>query len=220
MAEGILVAANLAEEINSTLGKRQITHLDIGGGLPVDFTQDTDNPSFKEYADFLQKQVPVLFDGSYQVTTEFGRAISAKNAITIGRVEYTKNTGARPIALTHIGVQTLVRTVYEPEYWKRRISAYSSQGLLKTDDEVVQDIAGPACFSGDLIAKERLMPRLQPDDYIMVHDTGAYHFSNHYQYNALPRLPVYGYTIDKHKNITFEVISLGQSTQDVINDYS
>ncbi len=220
IAKGIRAATNLAEEINENLNKRQITKLNIGGGLPVDFTQDEDNPSFKEYAEFLRDKIPELFGGMYHVTTEFGRAISAKNAITIGRVEYTKETGGRSIALTHIGVQTLVRTVYEPDYWKRRISAYSSQGILKIDDEIVQDIAGPACFSGDLIAKERLMPRLQANDYIMVHDTGAYHFSNHYQYNALPRLPVYGYTIDKDNKVSFEIISQGQSTQDVINDYS
>jgi len=224
MAKGISAAVNLAEDINEKLDYKKITKLDIGGGLPVDFTQDIDKPSFSEYAKFLSKTVPLLFDGSYQVTTEFGRAIAAKNAMTIGRVEYTKTTGERTIALTHIGVQTLVRTVYEPDVWTRRISAFTERGEFKIDKMAIQDIAGPACFSGDLIARERLMPMLEPKDYIMVHDTGAYHFSSHYQYNALPRVPVYGYTVnkseDKSNKVSFTLFSKGQTTQDVINDYS
>ena len=144
----------------------------------------------------------------------------AKNAITVGRVEYTKTSGGTPIALTHIGVQTLVRTVYEPEYWKRRITAFDEKGALKKGPLIKQDIAGPACFSGDLIARERALPLLKPNDYVMVHDTGTYHFSNHYQYNALPRIPVYGYQIDTSGQVIFVEISKGQNMNDVINDYS
>lgn len=221
MTRGVSAAYSLAEEINAFLGKQQITRLDIGGGLPVDFTQDGDNPGFVDYAKALSDSIPQLFTGKYHLTTEFGRALIAKNAVTIGRVEYTKNMGGQAVALTHIGVQTLVRTVYEPEHWKRRISAFDPQGKLKPDENMKPyDIAGPACFSGDLIARNRPMPKLQSGDWIMVHDTGAYHFSNHYQYNALPRLPVYAYCIDQDKNVTFSCISRGQDVDDVLNDYS
>ena len=50
MCEGISVAVDLAEEINQTLDKQQITTIDIGGGLPVDFSQNQDDPTFKQYA--------------------------------------------------------------------------------------------------------------------------------------------------------------------------
>jgi len=221
MTQGVSVIYDLATEINAHLKHRQITRLDIGGGLPVDFSQDGDNPSFTEYAEALEQAVPQLLSGEYHITTEFGRALLAKNAITAGRVEYTKSTGGQAIALTHIGVQTLVRTVYEPEHWQRRISAFDAQGNLKSSEKLESyDIAGPACFSGDLIARKRLMPPLQPGDYVLVHDTGAYHFSNHYQYNALPRPPVYAYTIKEDNEVEFSCISQGQSIADVLEDYS
>jgi diaminopimelate decarboxylase len=220
MCKGIAVAMELADEINHETGTLQISKFDIGGGLPVDFSQDKDNPGFHEYVRALREAVPDLFDPKYHVTTEFGRAIIAKNAVTIGRVEYAKTMGGTPIALTHVGVQTLIRTVYEPENWRRRISAFNSTGETKNGTLIEQDIAGPACFSGDLIAKQRALPLLEQGDYIMVHDTGAYQFSNHYQYNALPRIPVYGYTIDNEERLNFESISQGQSTDDVIKDYS
>lgn len=220
MCSGVEAATKLVNDINNQIGKHQIKSIDIGGGLPVDFTQDADNPEFSDYATALTNSVPEVMSGNYHVTTEYGRAIMAKNAITIGRVEYTKNMGNTAIALTHIGVQTLVRTVYEPINWKRRISAFDSVGQVKTGEMIKQDIAGPACFSGDLIATDRPLPLLEPGDYIMVHDTGAYQFSSHYQYNALPRLPVYSYAIDEQDNIEFKLISSGQSIQDVIEDYS
>lgn len=220
MCDGVKAIDDLAKNINQTINKKQITHLDIGGGLPVDFSQDADNPTFNDYAQMLQKELPHLADDYQQITTEYGRAVIAKNAVTIGRIEYTKTMGGVSIALGHIGVQTLVRTVYEPEDWMRRITAFDSMGDLKKGDLIPQDIAGPACFSGDLIARARPLPQLEPNDYIMVHDTGAYHFSNHYQYNALPRLPVYGYEIDDNGKVSFELFSKGQTVQDVIDDYS
>lgn len=220
MCEGISVAVELAEKINHRIGSDKITKIDIGGGLPVDFTQDEDNPSFYEYANVLRQSVPALFSGKYLVITEFGRAIVAKTAFTLGRVEYTKTMGGKHIALTHIGVQTLVRTVYEPEHWKRRLSIFNSQGEIKTGRLIEYDVAGPVCFSGDLIARNRAIPRIEAGDYVMVHDTGSYHFSSHYQYNALPRLAVYGYRIDKDERLEFELFSAGQSIQDVIKDYS
>lgn len=220
MCEGIASIVKLAEDINQTSHSKQIVNLDIGGGLPVDFKEDADSPEFTDFAAALSDRVPQIMDGSYHITTEYGRAIIAKNAVTLGRVEYTKTMGDLPIALSHIGVQTLLRTVNEPEDWQRRISAFDKDGQLKQGQLIKQDIAGPACFTGDIIAHKRPLPLLHSGDYIMVHDTGAYHFSNHYQYNALPRLPVYSYIINDNLEVTFEKISDGQSIDDVIQDYS
>lgn len=219
LSKSISIAYSLAEKINASLEKDQISKLDIGGGLAIDFNHD-EIPDFAAYAKVLLDTIPEIFDGKYQLTTKFGREIIAKNALSIGRVEYTKTTGRQAIALTHLGVQTFVRTVYDPEHWERRITAFDANGVLKTGNEVGQNITGPACISGDLIARNRILPKLEPNDYILVHDTGAYHFSNHYQYNALPRLPVYGYRIDDNNEVIFKCFSRGQNIMDVISDYS
>ena len=79
---------------------------------------EDDSPTFAEYADILEKEVPGLFDGSYRVVTEFGRAVIAKCAYTIAKVEYTKTMGGRHIALTHAGAQVATRTVFMPQNWK------------------------------------------------------------------------------------------------------
>ena len=56
----------------------QVTCIDIGGGLPVNFASEKIEPTFQQYADLLKSTAPELFTGEYKVLTEFGRAICAK----------------------------------------------------------------------------------------------------------------------------------------------
>ena len=191
MARGIRKVVDLAEEINSIIGKQQIEVIDIGGGLPVNFVSDGIKPTFEDYASELKRQVPELFSGKYRVKTEFGRSIFAKNGFIATRIEYTKNSGGRQIALSHAGVQIAARTVFMPDHWKIRLSVFDSSGRVKTGNEVLQDIAGPCCFAGDMIGTERKLPLIEPGDYVLLHDTGAYYFSNPYYYNCLPAPAVY-----------------------------
>ena len=197
MALGIKELVKLAEEINEFVGFQQIKQIDIGGGLPVNFASEEVTPSFQEYADILKREVPQLFSGQYRVKTEFGRAIAAKNGFILTRVEYTKNMGGRHIATTHAGAQILTRTAFLPNAWPLRVSCFAPNGEERTADNTEQvqtDVAGPCCFAGDLVCKDRLLPKLEANDYVMIHDTGGYYFSNHFDYNSLPRVAVYAVT--------------------------
>ena len=192
MSAGIRKVVDLAEEINAAAGEQQITVIDIGGGLPVNFDGEKVTPTFSDYAELLRADVPELFSGKYTVKTEFGRSIFAKNGFIAARVEYTKQSGGRHIALTHAGVQVATRTVFMPDHWKIRLSAYDAHGREKTGNRVRQDIAGPCCFAGDMIGTDRDLPLIEPGDLIVLHDTGAYYFSNPYYYNSLQAIAVYG----------------------------
>nr|WP_308408070.1 diaminopimelate decarboxylase [Streptomyces sp. A108] len=194
MSEGVRETYALAEEINERAGRRQVDTLDIGGGLPVNFASDETVPTYAEYARVLREAVPGLFDGRYGLVTEFGRSLLAKHGTIVARVEYAKSAGGRPIAVTHAGVQVATRTVYAPGSWPLRVAAYDGKGQPKEGADVVQDVAGPACFAGDLLAVGRALPLLEQGDYAAVLDTGAYYFAHHYAYNSLARPAVYGFT--------------------------
>ncbi len=196
MAEGVAETYALAEEINERAGRRQVDTLDIGGGLPVNFASDETTPTYAEYARVLREAVPGLFDGRYGLVTEFGRSLLAKHGTVVARVEYAKSAGGRPVAVTHAGVQVATRTVYAPGAWPLRIAAYDAKGLPKAGPDVVQDVAGPACFAGDLLATGRALPLLEQGDYAAALDTGAYYFAHHYAYNSLARPGVYGFGAD------------------------
>ncbi|MEU8522745.1 diaminopimelate decarboxylase [Streptomyces sp. NPDC048577] len=206
MAEGVKAAYVLAEEIDTKAGRRQIDTIDIGGGLPVNFASDEETPTYAAYAELLASTVPGLFDGRYALVTEFGRSLLAKHGTILTRVEYTKTSGSRPIAVTHAGVQVATRTVYAPESWPLRVLAYDAGGRPSTGEETVQDVAGPACFAGDLLVTARTLPLLRPGDVVAVPDTGAYYFAHHYAYNSLPRPSVHGFTVTGEGTAGAEVV--------------
>ncbi|WP_137988963.1 diaminopimelate decarboxylase [Streptomyces vilmorinianum] len=215
MAEGVAAAYALAEEINTKAGRQQIDTIDIGGGLPVNFVSDEETPTYAEYAELLATTAPGLLDGRYGLVTEFGRSLLAKHGTILARVEYTKTSGARPIAVTHAGVQVATRTVYDPPSWPLRVLAYDSEGRPRTGEETVQDVAGPACFAGDLLATALELPLLRPDDIVVVPDTGAYYFAHHYAYNSLVRPAVHGFTAEEDR-VVFATVRRAQTLDEIV----
>ncbi|MBT2404529.1 MULTISPECIES: diaminopimelate decarboxylase [unclassified Streptomyces] len=216
IAEGVRELHALAEEINAAAGRRQVDTLDIGGGLPVNFTSDEQTPTYADYVSALREAVPALFDGSYGLVTEFGRSLLAKHGLVLARVEYTKSAGGRPIAVTHAGVQLATRTVYAPAAWPVRILPYDTKGTPRTGPPVPQDIAGPACFAGDLLATGRELPLLAPGDVIAIPDTGAYFFTAHYGYNSLPRPAIHGFTLSPAGGARFTEARPAQSLREIV----
>lgn len=217
MAEGVAKTVALAEEINARLGRRQVVGIDIGGGLPVNFDGDETTPTFDAYVACLRAHAPGLFSGEFRIVTEFGRSLLAKNGFTAAYVEYTKSSGGRRIAITHAGAQVAARTVFMPESWPIRITAHSPAGILKQGGEAPQDIAGPCCFAGDVVAQSRLLPVLEPGDIVMLLDTGAYYFSTPFHYNSLPDPAVYAVRTNPEGNVTFELVRRAESVPELLD---
>ncbi|MGR8010162.1 diaminopimelate decarboxylase [Streptomyces hypolithicus] len=217
MAEGVTVAYELAEEINAAAGRHQIDTVDIGGGLPVNFASDDETPTYADYARLLKEKVPGLLDGRYGLVTEFGRSLLAKHGTVLARVEYAKTSGARPIAVTHAGVQIATRTVYDPQSWPLRIAAYDAKGLPKAGPDVGQDVAGPACFAGDLLAQNRPLPLLEQGDWVAALDTGAYYMTAHYAYNSLARPAVHGWTTGPD-GVRFRAVRTAQTVEEIVTE--
>ncbi|UNO41643.1 diaminopimelate decarboxylase [Streptomyces sp. MST-110588] len=218
MAEGVQALFDLAEEVNEKAGRAQITTLDIGGGLPVNFASDTTAPDYDAYAALLHSAVPGLFSGRYGLVTEFGRSLLAKHGTVLARVEYAKSAGGRPIAVTHAGAQVATRTVFAPAAWPIRVAAYDGRGRPKTGAPVPQDVAGPCCFAGDLVAEDRPLPLLASGDHVALLDTGAYYFSTHFAYNSLPRPGVYGYTTAEDGTVRFATVRSPQTLEELTTE--
>ncbi|RYJ25854.1 diaminopimelate decarboxylase [Streptomyces sp. L-9-10] len=221
MTEGVRTVYELAEEINAAAGRRQIDTLDIGGGLPVNFGSDEETPTYAAYARLLRETVPGLLDGRYGLVTEFGRSLLAKHGTVLARVEYAKSAGGRPIAVTHAGAQVATRTVYDPASWPLRIAAYDAGGRPRTGPAVAQDIAGPACFAGDLLAENRPVPLLEQGDLVAALDTGAYYFSNHYAYNSLARPGVHGFVTvpgTAGGGVRFATVRAAQTVAEIVTE--
>lgn len=222
IAAGIAAVYDLAEEINARLGHGRVDRIDIGGGLPVNFTSDETTPTFREYRAAIEDVVPGLFDGRYAITTEFGRSLLAKAGTIAARVEYVKHIGGRQVVITHAGAQVATRTAFAPESWPLRVSLHTPGGKLKDAGAAQEgaglrsDVAGPCCFSGDLLTEDVELPAAEPGDLVAVHDTGAYYFSTPFSYNALPRPEVRGYEVDPEGGVRWEDIRRAQSVEEIL----
>lgn len=215
-ARGIAAVVALAKEINDTVGFGQVRTIDIGGGLPVDFTNDDGLPDYQPHRDALEEIVPDLFSGSLDIVTEFGRSLLAKAGFIASSVEYVKYMGGRPIVVQHAGVQVAPRPVLVPTEWSLRVEVYTEAGQLKTGEYAEYDVAGPACFAGDLIARERPLPAVAAGDIVVMPDTGAYYFTLHYSYNALARPAIYACSGVTTDTPNWYVVRPQQSVEEIV----
>ena len=55
--------------------------------------------------------------------------------------------------------------------------------------EIVADVVGPVCETGDFLARDRKMANAAPGDYLAVCTAGAYGFVQSSNYNSRPRAP-------------------------------
>jgi diaminopimelate decarboxylase len=194
LVEGVAAIVALAEEICSAR-PGQVTSINIGGGLSVEYDSDMSGPTFGEYEQLLRRHVPALF--KYRVITEFGRKLVAEAGWVATRVEEVKHAGGRTIAICHAGADLFVRPVYVPSKWRHRIEVMSSDGTCtKPGPKTSIDVAGPLCFSGDMLAVDRMLPIPEREDWLVVRDAGGYTLGAYSRLTSQLVPPVYGYEED------------------------
>ena len=213
LTEAVSRVLDLALRIERLFGSDRLDAFDLGGGLPVAYRPRDRAPGFGEYATALQDRVPEVFSRPWRVITEFGRSIWANTAAALSRVEYTKTSHGQRIAVIHLGADMFLRTAYAPGEWHHEVSVYDSAGRPKDGARIGQDIAGPLCFSGDLIARRRKLPPIEVGDHILVHDVGAYTLSMWSRYNSRLSPPVYGFAQDADD---FVLLRRGETVNDVL----
>ena len=106
--------------------------------------------------------------------------------------------------------------MYVPESWPLRITAYDAKGEPRTGEPVAQDVAGPACFAGDLLATDRPLPLIEQGDVVAALDTGAYYFAHHYGYNSLARPGIHGFGPDGAGGVRFAVVRTAQTLDEIV----
>lgn len=164
----------------------QISWIDIGGGLPTRYRDEDPGLEPQAYVLALKQKVPKLFD--YPLVTEVGRALHAGCGWAVSRVEYADSEKA----ILHLGADFALREAYQPQAWFHEISVYDATGQEKSGPSHPIDLYGPLCFSGDCLARGRLLPVIDPGDLVVFHDVGAYTFSMWSRYCSRPMPTVVG----------------------------
>ena len=105
---------------------------------------------------------------------EPGRYIAAECGVVLGTVYNTKTNGTKPYVGTDLGFNVLARPMLYDSFHDVEIYRNNAQENM---EELEQTIVGNICESGDIIAKNRVLPVLREGDIVAMLDAGAYGFS-------------------------------------------
>lgn len=156
----------------------EIRFVDLGGGLGITYQHEAP-PHPSEYAQAILNETEDL---DVTLIFEPGRVIVGNAGILVTKVLYTKRTSQKFFVIVDAGMNDFIRP-----------SLYGSfQAILpvvrSTGREVVADVVGPICESGDFFARDRKIIEPKPGDLLVIMSAGAYGFSMSSNYNSRARV--------------------------------
>jgi diaminopimelate decarboxylase len=157
-----------------------IRHVDVGGGLGVPYRGTNDVPPHPdEYAALVKGIFGSL---GVKLFLEPGRLIAGNAGILVTRVVHVKPTEAKHFVIVDAAMNDLIRpTLYEA--WHEIVPVAEPGGDTA---DVVADVVGPVCESGDYLARDRTMPKVHAGDLLAIMTTGAYGAVQSGTYNTRP----------------------------------
>ncbi|MDF1501510.1 diaminopimelate decarboxylase [Roseisolibacter sp. H3M3-2] len=157
-------------------GADQVKYLDIGGGLAVSY--DDEAPA--DVQRFAAGVIEATKGLDVTLILEPGRYLVAESGILLTEVLFRKRSGGKEYVITDAGMNDLLRPSHYEAF--HRIDA-----VRPTGEQVVADVVGPVCESGDFLALDRRTDDAQPGALLAVRTAGAYGFSMASNYNSRPR---------------------------------
>ncbi len=152
-----------------------LSELDIGGGLGIQYRPEDRPEGPQALADGLR---PLLAGRDLELVVEPGRFLVGPAGVLLTSVLYVKGN----LAIVDAGMNDLLRPALYGAWhpvWP------VDERQIGTGDPV--DIVGPICESSDVLAKDRRLGTVQPDDILTIGQAGAYGYSMASQYNGRPR---------------------------------
>ncbi|MGA4320159.1 diaminopimelate decarboxylase [Ectopseudomonas hydrolytica] len=153
-----------------------IRHLDLGGGLGVQY-RDEQPPLAGDYIAAVRKR---LAGRDLALVFEPGRFIVANAGVLLTQVEYLKHTEHKDFAIIDAAMNDLIRpALYQA--WMDVSPVQPRDGEARH-----YDLVGPICETGDFLAKDRQLV-LEEGDLLAVRSAGAYGFVMSSNYNTRGR---------------------------------
>ncbi len=154
-----------------------LKHFDIGGGFGVKYL-DEEPFSPKELAEAI---IPVVKDLNCRLDFEPGRYFTANAGILLSEVLYTKQNGDKNFVVVDAAMTDLLRPGLYKAYHHIQPVA------IKGREDIISDIVGPVCETGDFLGKKRAISKVKPGESLAVMSSGAYGMVMASNYNARRR---------------------------------
>jgi diaminopimelate decarboxylase len=160
-----------------------IDHIDAGGGLGIPYRlDDPPPPDPAAYAAIVKKRLGNL---GAKILFEPGRVFVGNAGILVAGVEYVKQGAAKTFLIVDAGMNDLIRpTLYEAWHDIRPVTEPDADTGTMT-----ADVVGGICETGDYLALDRKLPKLEAGDLIAIMTAGAYGAVQGSTYNSKPLAP-------------------------------
>ncbi len=156
----------------------EIKHFDIGGGIGVTYN----NKKSFGLADYAKAIIPKLKKLDCEIFFEPGRFLTANGGILATKVLFSKKNNNKNFIIVDAAMNDLLRpSIYSAYHHIQPVE------ISTTDKNIVADIVGPVCESGDFFAKDRTISETKQGKYLAIMSTGAYSMVMSSNYNARRR---------------------------------
>ena len=162
-----------------------LTHINLGGGLGIKYTDSDCPPSVYEIA---EKILTSIKDNAKkynmqepEIHIEPGRSIIGTSGVTL----YTAGSSKQvPKGRKYVAVDGGMADNPRPSLYQAVYTAdVANKANLEPEEKVT--IAGRFCESGDILINEISLPELEEGDILCFYNTGAYGYSMSSNYNRV-----------------------------------
>jgi len=156
-----------------------IDRVDLGGGLGVPYERDKVPPNPADYGAMVERVTR-----GWDVTLMFepGRVIVGNAGVLLTRVIWVKPGIARPYVIVDAAMNDLARpAMYDA--W------HDFEAVRPSGENMVANIAGPVCETGDTFAMGRTIDAVKSGDLAVFRTAGAYGATMASTYNSRALVP-------------------------------
>ena len=171
----------LAVELRDKTGA-DIKFVNLSGGVGVAYKPDQEPNDIAVIGEGVHKVYDEVLGaagmGDVAIYTELGRFMLAPYGCLVTKAIHEKH-----IYKEYIGVDACASNLMRPAIY----GAYHHITVAGKEDAPCDhkyDVTGSLCENSDKFAIDRMLPKIDMGDYLIIHDTGAHGFSMGYQYNG------------------------------------
>lgn len=171
----------VAVEIKEKTGVK-LDFINLSGGVGVPYTPDKEPNDILAIGEGVRKVYEEILVpagmGDVALYTELGRFMLAPYGHLITTAIHEKHTHKE-----YIGVDACAVNLMRPAMY----GAYHHITVLGKENELCDhkyDVTGSLCENNDKFAIDRMLPKIDMGDVLVIHDTGAHGFAMGYNYNG------------------------------------
>ncbi|HEY5951029.1 MAG TPA: diaminopimelate decarboxylase [Kofleriaceae bacterium] len=161
----------------------KLDHVDIGGGLGIDYGKGENVPSPADYGVAVRAALQPLTSLGIKLLTEPGRVIVGQAGALVSKVLYRKRNEAKHFTIVDAAMNDLMRPALYQSYHPIKPVKNPERPVVATD------VVGPICETGDFFARDRELPALDQGELVWIGAAGAYGSAMASNYNTRPRAP-------------------------------